>query len=192
MSDAPAPTAAPTPAPAAEPLAGAPEPPRKDRSAALIEKAVKAQKRMDAERAAKDLGEETESAGPKERDPKTGQFLKSGAKPKAETRADAGPGGAHNPAEPGATPGPATKKPVEDPEKPGPSADSKARRLVREGKLAEAMQTIGLDPSKLESPKWAAWRKENDRAAAAISESRAQVERERAEVRQEAQSIVRE
>jgi hypothetical protein len=183
-------------APAPEAVASPPAAPPKDRSAALIQKAVKAQQKMHAEEAQRELEGSAEPAdkGTPGRDPETGKFLPAGAKPKPapkpktdtkSLRADAGPGGPHTPAEPGATPGPATEE-----EKPGPSADSKARRLVKEGKIAEAMKTIGLDPSHLEGPKWAKWRHQNDKIAAAITERTQQVERERAEVQTVANRLI--
>lgn len=201
MSDATSagPPATPAAPPAATPaLAGAPT---KDRSAKLIEKAVKQQSQLIAEQAAKDLADPEAAAGAapgRERDPKTGHFLPVAGKaaaPRAKTlRAGADPGGGHPSAAPGATPGPATT-----PDKPvTPTAEEtavgglgKARRLVSEGKLAEAMQLIGLDPSKLESPKWAAWRHQQEKAAKLIVETRATVERERSEVEQISKSLVR-
>lgn len=195
-----APTAAP-PATDAGPAAnGAASPPAaapKERGPALIRKHVEAHEKARAEEAAKELAAADDGKGTPGRDPETGKFLPAGAKPKPakpkakaepSLRADAGPAGAHNPGEPGATPGPATEEPADD--KPGPSADSKARRLVREGKIAEAMKTIGLDPSRLESPKWAAWRKHNEKVAAGIAQAQDQVARERAEVQETARGLV--
>lgn len=197
--DAPAAAAAPTDAAPAPGGASPPPAAPKERGAALIRKHVEAHEKARAEQAAKELGPEPGEKGAPGRDPETGKFLPAAAKAKAKARpkvddkslrADVGPDEPHKPVEPGATPGPATKAEPAETEKPGPSADSKARRLVREGKIAEAMQTIGLDPSKLESPKWAAWRKNNEQQARAIADSRAEVERSRAEMQSTARELV--
>ena len=66
----------------------------------------------------------------------------------------------------------------------------KAKRLAREGDVAGAMKLIGLDPEKIPGGQWAAWRKENAKKEARVMEAHAEVERQRAQVKNEARELV--
>jgi len=158
-------------APAAEPAA----PSAEERGLELIAKHVASTEaalldEKDAEQA--EAEEKPEEAPKGKQRGADGKFLKAGEKPA--------------PAEP-VKPG---EKPVEKaPEVVG--GIGKAQRLVREGKIADALNLIGLDPEKLDGPKWAAWRHENKKASASIGESRQQVEQQAGQVQQFAQQLVR-
>lgn len=176
---APAPAAPsqdnPAPAPADKPKPGTPELARwhGQRAQAILAK--------EAEQSA-----ESESpAGTPPKDPKTGRFLKQA---KQKTRADAGPGEAHNLAESGATPEPATKEAKPKPREEGQVPDSIAaiRRLANEGKWEEAFtRAFGRVPGDdLGGKGWGAWRAEAKRVKTEVEGKLRHVEQREGQLRQ--------
>jgi hypothetical protein len=66
----------------------------------------------------------------------------------------------------------------------------KAKRLAREGKIAEALKLIDLDPERVPGGAWAAWRKENARKERELLAAHGEVERQRETLRGEARELV--
>ena len=66
----------------------------------------------------------------------------------------------------------------------------KAKRLVHEGKIAEALKLIDCDPEKIPGGQWAAWRKENRKKEAEVLAAHAEVERKHEAVKSEARELV--
>ncbi len=143
-----APTAA-TEATSTKPAAGSPELIAYHAKEAAKSALADAQAAASAEASAK--GEVGEAEAAKERGP-DGKFLpKKGAETKAKE-----------------APKEAPAEPSEEPEKPEPIAAGglgQARKLVREGNIAKALELIGLSPEKLEGRQWGAFR-QRERAAA--------------------------
>ena len=114
--------------------------------------------------------------------------LNGKAKPKvaadgrvAEAAGKAGAATVEEPAESGAAPEPA-------PEFVG--GLGKAKRLAREGKVAEALKLIDLDPEKIPGGAWAAWRKANNAKEAELVAAHRKVEEQREAVKATARELV--
>ncbi len=108
------------------------------------------------------------------KDPKTGKFLKAGQKPAA--KAASATETADKPAD--AQAAPVAKK--TEPEATG--SLGKARRLVAEGKVNEALDLIGLKPDKIDHKAWKQWRINNEAVASAVKAQRDEVESGKAEL----------
>lgn len=100
--------------------------------------------------------------GPKQRD-KDGKFLK------ADKPAEAKPEKVES------------EKPAAEPEA---GTIAFAQKLVVDGKIADAMKAIGLDPEGLSGKAWEAFRKDNAKAAAKLERSREDATRARGEAEQ--------
>jgi hypothetical protein len=134
-----------------------------------------------------------EDGADKARDPETGKFLpkkkeKNAAKPKvaangrvAEAAGKAEPAAVKEPAE-------GSEADKQTPEFAG--GLGKARRLFKEGKIAEGMKLVGLDPERVPNGMWVALRKETDKREAQILSAHAKVEEQREEVKREARELV--
>ena len=66
----------------------------------------------------------------------------------------------------------------------------KAKRLAREGKVAEALKLIDLDPEKIPGGAWASWRKANDKRDAEIARKEADILEAHQKVKDEARELV--
>lgn len=66
----------------------------------------------------------------------------------------------------------------------------KAKRLVREGKIAEALKLIDVDPEKIPGGQWAAWRKENAKEAAKLRAREQDIVTAHEQVKSEARELV--
>lgn len=173
---------------AEQPVATPPAAAGPERGQALIQKHVAAtEAAMRAER-----DEEEAPAAEEAEKPATPQRGKDG-KFVAGERGSTSP---HKAGQPGATPGPATEedKPKEEPAKTESAlkgSDARASKLIKEGKISEALEVIGLSADKLEGKHWAAFDKHSKRVASQIGEARQAIEREKAELTQVAQQVWR-
>ncbi len=142
-----------------------------------------------------------DDGGEKPRDPETGKFLpQKKEKPNGDKKAKAAPK-----ASPEAVQKPAASGDRADGKRGDDSAEAtapvaeplsgglgKAKRLAREGKIAEALKLIDLDPEKIPGGQWAAWRKENRKKESEILAAHAEVESQREAVKSEARALVAE
>lgn len=132
----------------------------------------------------------------KPRDEKTGKFLPQKAKDgKAKTEKAAAKA-----AKPEAKPAKegASAKPAEKSDDGLDSAGvpefagslGKARRLAKEGKIAEVLEMVGLSADKIPGGQWAAWRKENAKEMAKLRAREADVVAAHEQVKNEARDLV--
>lgn len=200
-------TAVQAPAPVAAPVDASAARAAKEKASAdkWASEAVKA---MEAKEGGKAEPVEAEKPAEKPR-AKDGKFVADKAKAKeksdgekteAKAKAEAVPGkdGAPNGrmAKPAAEAGAeANEKPAEGGAKDEPAHEfsgglGKAKRLVREGKIADALKLIDCDPERIPGGQWAAWRKENRRKESELVEAYKEVERQREAVKSEARELV--
>ncbi len=144
--------------------------------------------------AAAEAGEPAQAERP--RDPVTKQFLptkkgKTDAKPK-EAKAAPAAEAVPKPTAPSGDAPTGSDDPAEAASAdPAPLAGSlgKVKRLVNEGKIADAFKLIGLDPEKLTGGMWKSWRHENKKKEAELVAASEAIETKRQEFHAEARRL---
>ena len=149
-------------------------------------------KSADTETSALEAARGESEDGEKPRGP-DGKFLPQKAKPKEKNAKQAKPERTEAAGVPSKEPAAGKEQSKEGAQ---PAADEpigglgKARRLVREGKIADALKLIDVDPEKIPGGQWAAWRRENRRKESELVAAHREVESQREAVKSEARELV--